>query len=267
MSIADPNFRLLRHGSLNANEAIAVGLVVGRLTANDTTSDLVILDGADQLTNSLAIPSGISYSAAAAANDSLDVVYSGEAWAVAGGTGVAAGDLVVAEASTGEVIATDQITLYTGSWVLGRCLVGAAAGDRCLIDVAPYRSAAEWYQFFTVNLAAGVDRGQVVKLVGGSILAIDEANQAAAQQILPFAIVLEDTADTLSAPCALQGIVPLEAGANALVAGEYWCAEDGGDIIGEADVTLINDDWVGGRITTAAAIGALGVGTFEPNIS
>ena len=251
-----------------AAEAFARGLV-GYIDSND---ELALIDDADQFTAQFRQPFVISAQTAAA--DERVSAWGPRSFGVevvAGTGGFTEGDEVVVEASTGRVLGIktnglDQDPLpYTGTWCLGYALTTqTTAGSFGWIDFAPFMFGRDAIVYESVNEAGGVDRGQVVKLASAEVSLINEADQAAAQLITPFGIVLEDAADGATATIARGGIVPLEAGANALDANDFWAAEDGGDIITEDDVTIADGDWYGGRIILAAAADALGAGTFEP---
>jgi len=264
----DRGEQLLNFGDVTADEAISAGEVLYR-----TATGLAIADDADQYTAQRRLPIAIARTDAASGKAVDAYAPGGYAWALAGST-IAVGDTLVVEASTGRVVPVNDATsiagttplAYTGTYSVGTALQAGVDGDQVKIWFLPTRFDVAHVLTETVNEAGGIAVGQIVKYASNEVLLVDEANQAAAQLITPFGVALEAGADGEEIEIAIAGadIVPLEAGANALAIGDFWAAEDGGDVIGETDITIADGDWYGGVVLVAASADGLGAGTFNP---
>ena len=262
-------YGLVDYGDLRASEAISAGEVLFL----DGSSQPTIADDAVQFTAQFRVPWGIARADAADAAPVSMYRPGGLAWVLAGTGGLVTGEGCVAEAATGRALGlkssgADQVPLpYTGTWCLGTVQIGAAAGDMALIDFRPRMYGEEFVVYETVNEGAGVARGQILTQDTAEVVFPDAANQAAVQLLTPFGIVLDTTAaDGATLTIATGGIVPVLAGANTLVIGDFLAAEDAtpGSVIGETNITIADGDWYFGPCIIGALTTALGAAMFHP---
>ena len=132
--------RAYSRGPRAAEETILVGYAckVG-------TGAVALLDDATQATTVTVKPLGVS-ATEAASGDEIAVIDFGESVFVAGTSGVAQGDSLVAEAGTGKLIAYVESAYADGQivWIVGRAqeAVAANALGNCFVNI---------YQFSVSN--------------------------------------------------------------------------------------------------------------------
>jgi hypothetical protein len=127
--------------SFLAQEAISKGLIV-----YDDGTGIALVDGpTNQATTETTDILGVAL-ADAASGDVVSVASNDGAIVpvVAGGSGLAAGETVMAEYNTGRGIGveTDTLTVAAADWILGTCVKAAGAGDLALVRLDIHREEA-----------------------------------------------------------------------------------------------------------------------------
>lgn len=127
--------------SYSASPRVAGEAILAGYACKIGSSKVALLNDATQATTVTVKPLGISATETAADGDEIAVVDFGEAMAVAGTSGVAAGDLLVAEAGTGKLITYSEAAYTDGQtvYIIARALEAIAANAIGRVFVSIYQ--------------------------------------------------------------------------------------------------------------------------------